>query len=175
MRLHPARGRYLAGMETPGEFRVRSLALSVYVPNLLYAVGQGAVVPVIALLALDLGATPAIAGVIVALKGLGTALFDAPAGVLVARIGERNAMVAATVTLALAAGAIAAGPNLVVYGGLVIVLDLLIPPGSIPLYISAGRIITSIVLLLFAAVVGCAFSLRRVLRVDPASALGSSQ
>ena len=63
----------------------------------------------------------------------------------------------------------------VIAGGLVIVLDLLIPPGSIPLYISAGRIITSIVLLLFAAVVGCAFSLRRVLRVDPASALGSSQ
>jgi len=31
------------------------------------------------------------------------------------------------------------------------------------------------VLLLIAAVIGCAFSLRRVLRVDPASALGSSQ
>ncbi len=109
-------------MATPGKFLVRSLAVSVYIPNLLYAIGQGAVVPVIALLALDLGATPAIAGVIVALKGLGTALFDAPAGVLVARIGERNAMVAATVTLALAAGAIAAGPNIWVYGGLVIVL-----------------------------------------------------
>ncbi len=50
-----------------------------------------------------------------------------------------------------------------------------IPPGSIPLYISPARIITSVVLLLFAAVIGCAFSLRRVLRVDPASALGSSQ
>jgi putative ABC transport system permease protein len=56
----------------------------------------------------------------------------------------------------------------------VIGLDLLIPPGSIPLYVSAGRIVTSIVLLLVAAVIGSAFSLRRVLRVDPASALGSS-
>jgi MFS family permease len=60
--------------------------------------------------------------VIVALKGLGTVLFDAPAGVLVARIGERNAMVAATVTLALAAGAIALGPGLMVYAGLVVIL-----------------------------------------------------
>jgi putative ABC transport system permease protein len=62
----------------------------------------------------------------------------------------------------------------IVAGVLVIVLDLLIPPGSIPLYVSAGRIILSIVLLLVAAVAGSAFSLRRVLRVDPASALGSS-
>lgn len=109
-------------MDNPGEFRVRSLAVGVYLPNFLYAVGQGAVIPVIALLALDLGATPAVAGVIVALKGLGMALFDAPAGVLVARIGERNAMVAATITLAVAAGAIALGPGLMVYAGLVVIL-----------------------------------------------------
>ncbi len=56
----------------------------------------------------------------------------------------------------------------------VAVLDLLIPPGSIPLFISPGRIVTSLVLLLVAAVVGSAFSLRRVLRIDPASALGRS-
>jgi putative ABC transport system permease protein len=60
-------------------------------------------------------------------------------------------------------------------GVAVIVLDLLIPPGSVPLAISAGRIAVSIGLLLGAAIVGCAFSLRRVLRVDPASALGSAQ
>ena len=53
-------------------------------------------------------------------------------------------------------------------------LDLAIPPGSVPLRISALRLITSLVYLLVAAVVGCAFSLRRVLRVDPASAIGSS-
>ena len=58
-------------------------------------------------------------------------------------------------------------------GAAVVVLDLVIPPGSIPLYISIGRIVTSVILLLVAAVIGCAFSLRRVLRIDPASALGS--
>lgn len=59
-----------------------------------------------------------------------------------------------------------------VAGLAVIVLDLLIPPGSIPLFISPGRILTSTVLLLIAAIIGSAFSLRRVLRIDPASALG---
>ena len=59
-------------------------------------------------------------------------------------------------------------------GVAVVVLDLVIPPGSIPLYVSAARIVTSIVLMLVAAIVGSAFSLRRVLRIDPASALGSN-
>ena len=54
----------------------------------------------------------------------------------------------------------------------VIVLDVVIPPGSIPLYISPSRILTSVVLLLVAAIIGSAFSLRRVLKIDPASALG---
>ncbi|MCB0968111.1 MAG: ABC transporter permease [Ilumatobacter sp.] len=61
----------------------------------------------------------------------------------------------------------------VIAGVLVVALDLLIPPGSIPLYVSVGRIVLSVVLLLIAAVIGSAFSLRRVLRVDPASALGN--
>ena len=61
----------------------------------------------------------------------------------------------------------------VIAGGLALLLDAVIPPGSIPLDISPRRIVTSAVLLLVAAVVGCAFSLRRVLRVDPASAIGT--
>ena len=53
-------------------------------------------------------------------------------------------------------------------------LGALIPPGSIPFEISIGRVVSSAVFLLFAAVAGCVFSLRRVLRVDPASAIGGS-
>jgi putative ABC transport system permease protein len=60
-----------------------------------------------------------------------------------------------------------------VAGLLVVALDALIPPGSIPILITPGRIILSMLLLLVAAVLGCAFSLRRVLRVDPASAIGT--
>lgn len=44
--------------------------------------------------------------------------------------------------------------------------------GALPFTLLPGRLVLSIVLLLVAAVLGCAFSLRRVLRVDPASAIG---
>lgn len=54
-----------------------------------------------------------------------------------------------------------------------IVLDAFVPPGSIPLEVSGSRILTSTVLLLAAAIGGCAFSLRRILRVDPATAIGA--
>jgi putative ABC transport system permease protein len=58
-------------------------------------------------------------------------------------------------------------------GGLGLLLDRLIPAGSIPYDLSAARIVSSVVVLLLSAVVGCSFSLRRVLRIDPASAIGS--
>jgi putative ABC transport system permease protein len=62
----------------------------------------------------------------------------------------------------------------VVAGAGVVLLDLAIPPGSIPLYITIERIVISLVLLLMAAVIGSGFSLRRVLRIDPASAIGTT-
>ncbi len=61
-----------------------------------------------------------------------------------------------------------------VAGVLVVLLDLVIPPGSIPIFVSAGSILSSTALLLLAAAVGCSFSLRRVLKVDPASAIGTT-
>lgn len=54
------------------------------------------------------------------------------------------------------------------------VLDVVIPAGSIPFMVTPGRIVASVILMLVAAVVGSAFSLRRVLKVDPASAIGAS-
>ncbi|HSL74511.1 MAG TPA: ABC transporter permease [Ilumatobacteraceae bacterium] len=59
-------------------------------------------------------------------------------------------------------------------GTLVVLLDVVLPPGSIPLLVTPGRLGLSVVLLLVAAVLGCAFSLRRVLRIDPASAIGTT-
>jgi putative ABC transport system permease protein len=56
-----------------------------------------------------------------------------------------------------------------------ILLDVAIPPGGIPFAASAGRVLTSVAFLLVAAVIGCAFSLRRVLRVDPATAIGGAR
>ena len=59
-------------------------------------------------------------------------------------------------------------------GGLAVVLGEIIPAGSIPFSIGPARLVISAVLLLVAAGIGCAFSLRRVLKIDPASAIGGS-
>ena len=90
---------------------LRSLGLSVYVPTFLFAVGQGAVIPVVALAARDEGASVALAGFIVALRGLGVLIFDLPAGWLVSKFGEQRAMVAGTllVIVALLGSAFAPG------------------------------------------------------------------
>ena len=85
-------------------------------------------------------------------------------------VGARTStLFAGLVVQAVAVTAIA----VVIAAGLALLLDAVIPPGSIPLDVTARRIVSSAVLLLIAAVAGCAFSLRRVLRVEPASAIGT--
>lgn len=79
---------------------LRSLGLSVYLPTLLFAIGQGAVIPIVALAARDLGASVALAGFIAALRGIGVLSFDVAAGWLVARFGEKRAMAAGTLIVA---------------------------------------------------------------------------
>jgi putative ABC transport system permease protein len=118
-----------------------------------------------------LGVTVVIALVVIALFfALLTVERTALYGVLKA-IGARSRTIFAGLVLQAAVVTLVAA---IIAGVLVVMIDLAIPPGSIPLTITPGRIVLSIVLLLIAAVIGSAFSLRRVLRVDPASALGSS-
>lgn len=80
-------------------FRIRSLGPSVYLPTILFAIGQGAALPVIPLFAKELGASVALAAIIVGLRGWGTMLFDLPAGALIARFGERRSMLFGTIAL----------------------------------------------------------------------------
>jgi putative ABC transport system permease protein len=91
-------------------------------------------------------------------------------GVLKALGAKSSTIFAGLVAQAVVVTAIAA----LIAGTLVVILDLVIPAGSIPLLITPGRIILSVALLLIAAVLGCSFSLRRVLRIDPASAIGTT-
>jgi MFS family permease len=72
------------------------IAPSVYLPALLYGIGQGAIAPVVALSARDLGASFAVAGLVVAAAGVGQVIGDIPAGSLTTKIGERRAMLLAT-------------------------------------------------------------------------------
>jgi len=75
---------------------LRQLGPSVYLPSAVYSTGLGAVAPVIVLSAIDLGASRAAAAVVVALLGVGQIAGALPAGVLIARVGERRTMLAAT-------------------------------------------------------------------------------
>ena len=87
---------------SPELVRLRRIAVSVYGPTILVAVGQGAILPLVALSARALGASVGTAALIVALIGLGQLIGDLPAGALAARIGERRALIAACVVDAMA-------------------------------------------------------------------------
>lgn len=87
----------------PATMRLRALLVPVYLPSLLFAIGQGAVIPIIPLLAREVGASVAAAGLVVALRGIGTMSFDVPAGSLVGRYGERRTVVFGTILLVVAA------------------------------------------------------------------------
>ena len=79
---------------------LRSIAPSVFLPAMVYEIGNGAIAPVIALTALAVGASPAQAGFMLAVLGVGQVLGDLPAASLAERIGDRHAMlVAATVAI----------------------------------------------------------------------------
>jgi len=65
------------------------LLLPVYVPSLLMAVSQEALTILLPLYVLDSGAGAAFAAMIAGLRGVGILLFDVPAGMLVARFGDK--------------------------------------------------------------------------------------
>ncbi|MFK4728216.1 MFS transporter [Agromyces mediolanus] len=77
------------------QFSWGSIVLPAYLPTLLFSIGEGAIIPVIPVVATERGASIAIAGLVAAMLMVGELLGDLPAGWLVARIGERNAMIGA--------------------------------------------------------------------------------
>lgn len=84
--------------------QLRSIALPAFGPSLIASLGQGAVLPVVALRARDLGASVGGAAFLVALISVGTLAAALPSGSLVARIGERPALVVAAALDAAAMG-----------------------------------------------------------------------
>lgn len=84
-------------------FRLSSLGLSVYLPTFLFAVGQGAIIPIIPQFATNVGATIALAALVVGLRGIGTMVFDVPSGILIGQFGERTAMLVGTALLVVVA------------------------------------------------------------------------
>lgn len=78
-------------------FRWRSIALPALLPTLLFSIGEGAIIPIIPVAAGNLGATLAIAGLIAGLLTIGELFGNLPSGWLIARVGERPAMIGASV------------------------------------------------------------------------------
>jgi MFS family permease len=79
----------------PTPFNWRSVILPAYLPTLVFSLGEGAMIPVIPLVAADRGASLALAGLVAAMLMVGELVADLPAGWLVSRIGERPAMIGA--------------------------------------------------------------------------------
>jgi len=76
-------------------FSLRAIAVHAYGPSALSSIGIGAVLPVLALRAKDVGASVQVAALVLALFSVGPLLASLPAGALVDRIGERRALVGA--------------------------------------------------------------------------------
>lgn len=69
--------------------------MPIYGPSLLFGLGEGAILPIIPLVARELGASVPMAALVVALMGLGSLLNNIPASLITMRWGERWAIVAA--------------------------------------------------------------------------------
>ncbi|WP_343591918.1 MFS transporter [Paracidovorax wautersii] len=76
-------------------FSWRRIALPAFGPSLLFGLGEGAILPIVPLLARELGASVSMAAFVVTLIGLGSLLNNIPASVITIRWGERWAIIAA--------------------------------------------------------------------------------
>lgn len=89
---------------------------TVYLPSLLFGIGQGAVLPVLVVSARDRGASLTVAGFVVALLGIGKIVADIPAGILADRVGERRAMLVAVAVALVALGVCVIAPGVWILG-----------------------------------------------------------
>lgn len=96
-------------------FSLRSIAVPAFGPTVLYGTAIGAILPVVALTARDLGATVALAAAIVTLTGIGSLLTNVPATLVTTRFGEKWALVGAAAWCALAMVLAASVPVLWVF------------------------------------------------------------
>lgn len=77
------------------EFSLRQIAVPAFGPSLLFGLGEGAILPIIPLMARELGASVPMAALIMGLIGIGSLLNNIPASLITMRWGERWAIVAA--------------------------------------------------------------------------------
>ncbi|CAN7678496.1 hypothetical protein [Acidovorax sp. LjRoot117] len=69
------------------DFSFKKIALAAFGPSLLFGIGEGAILPVVALLARELGASVPMAALAVMLISIGCVLNNVPASVMITRLG----------------------------------------------------------------------------------------
>ena len=110
------------------EFSLRRIAVPAFGPSTLWSIGNGAILPVIALSARGLGASVGVAALFVAIAAASELLCAVPAGIIVDRVGERRALILAGIGDAAACGLAFLAPNLAV---LAVALALMGPTGAV--------------------------------------------
>lgn len=98
------------------------IAVPAYAPTVVLSVGLGAVAPVVPARCVELGAGVGLTSVITGLLMLGSLVANLPAGVLVARIGERRALVGAGLVAASGMASAGLAGNLLLLGASVFVV-----------------------------------------------------
>ncbi len=92
---------------------LRQFGPMVYAPTLLFSLGEGAVIPLIPVIAAKMGASLALAALVTAALVVGQLCGNVPAGWAVARIGERVTMIVSGSVSLLAGIALLVAPTLV--------------------------------------------------------------
>lgn len=110
-------------MSTPAApFQLRQAALSIYLPTLLFSAGEAAFIPIVPVIAQNVGASLATAGLVAGMLTLGIVMGDIPSGWVISRIGERKAMLWSTLLALLGSGlALAATTPLVLGAGIFLI------------------------------------------------------
>lgn len=101
---------------------LRRFGPMVYAPTALFAIGEGAVLPLIPSLAGSLGADVALSALIASMLVVGQLIGNLPAGWAVARVGERATMIAAGALALVVSLTAALLPSLPVFAGAVFLI-----------------------------------------------------
>jgi MFS family permease len=101
---------------TDDPFSLRKIAVPAFGPSFLFGLGEGAILPVIALTVRQLGGSVALAALMVTLIGIGSLVTNIPASMITTRYGERWAIAGAAVWGALGMALCVLAPNLVAFG-----------------------------------------------------------
>ncbi|GAA2068534.1 MFS transporter [Microbacterium hatanonis] len=109
--------------DSPRRILVR-FAPMIYGPTLLFAIGEGAVIPLIPIIASRLGADIAVAALVASALVVGQLCGNIPAGWAVARFGERITMGVAGAVALVATICLALAPTLLLFAAAVFVIGL---------------------------------------------------